>query len=224
MDIATALKSEAHALEGYRKLVTIVRKAEKLVVLLKKHGLAKAGFNPDQSRDEHGRWTDDGAGGARSFIQDAAYQGDFHDAVKEQWANYLSGLGAVVETEIRLSVGEVTARIDILYQFPGSPLLGMEIKTGENPTYTLEQAIVYPHAMMGAGVTSPDAKIIRFRLAPGTLLPPIPILLIRASKPGEAYRFFKLTPEELKKSLPSLRQELSQLSGGEPSGFLRCRS
>lgn len=167
-------------------------------------GLGK--FNP--YHDERGRFTTaDGAQQSASstkeknvrYIQDAAYQGDFHDAVQKQWADYIRGLGYQVTTEAYLSIGGVTARLDILYRLPSGALRGIEIKTGDNPTLTGEQTIVYAHAILGAGVTYTGARGSELGLAPGEALPPIPIAIVYAAGPGVKYQFRNLSPEQLNK-------------------------
>jgi|GEM_PF-1858436 len=163
-------------------------------------------FNP--YHDERGRFTTaDGAqeGNPKDksknqrLVHQAAYQGHFHDAVQEQWATYLRGLGFRVTTEAYLSVGGITARLDILYRLPSGVLMGIEIKTGDDPTFTPEQAIVYSHAILGAGVMYSGARGDEIGLTSGARLPAVPILVIYAPKPGADYRFFVPKPEQLDK-------------------------
>jgi hypothetical protein len=137
------------------------------------------------------------------YIQDAAYQGDFHDAVQKQWADYIRSLGYQVTTEAYLSIGGITARLDILYRLPSGALRGIEIKTGEDPTLTTEQTIVYAHAILGAGVTYTGARGAEAGLIPGAPLPAIPIAVVYAAGPGVQYQFRNLNPESLGKTLSS---------------------
>jgi hypothetical protein len=53
----------------------------------------------------------------------------------------------------------VAARIDILARDPNGVLYGLEVKTGNDPTFTPGQRVVYPHAIGGAGVMSFDPRI-----------------------------------------------------------------
>ncbi len=96
-------------------------------------------------------------------------------------------------------MGAVTARLDILYRVPSGVLLGIEIKTGENPYLSLEQSIVYPHAILGAASYT-GARGAEIGVARDARLPPVPILVIYAEKPGTEYKFLSLTPEQLDKS------------------------
>jgi hypothetical protein len=75
-------------------------------------------------------------------------------------------------------------------------MLGVEIKTGENPDFTLEQKIVYPHVIFGSGVVSPDSKIGDLGWRPNAPLPPIPIYFIYAPGPGLPYQVFGPKPKE----------------------------
>jgi hypothetical protein len=73
-------------------------------------------------------------------------------------------------------------------------LSGIEIKTGSNPDYTPEQKIVYPHAILGFDVTSPDAKISDLGLAPAAPLPPITLYVLYAPGPGLPYVPYLIAP------------------------------
>lgn len=106
---------------------------------------AKAGFNPDQPRDDHGRWTDTGAADA-SFEalldgfdghivpENVAYPGDFHDTVRDYFVKGLRAGGNKVETEVSLvlpGVPPMKARLDILARDPKGQLYGIDIKTAK---------------------------------------------------------------------------------------------
>ncbi|WP_158812517.1 hypothetical protein [Methylocapsa sp. S129] len=206
------LLAEPFSIEPLRELLASLQKARAVVALMPKRYFRKFGFDPAQPRDEDGRWTASGASDGKSLIQDVAYQGDFHDAVKKQWLDYLNKTGGICVDEVRLTLAPVTARLDILCQTAIRGIyVGFEIKTGADPTLTPQQMIVYPHAIGGAGVRSPDAKIGALGLLPDVELPPIPILFIYAEKPGVDYRFFapKLEPLEKKLGVSSGR-ELTQ--------------
>lgn len=171
----------------------------------------KAGFNPDEPRDDHGRWTDAGGTNASigglidnidlgSLLQEIAYPGDYHDVVRDHMVKVFRSVGHVVVTEVSLTLPgtpPITARLDILTRSPNGTLSGVEIKTGENPTYTAEQAIVYPHAIGGAGVVSLDGKISALGLTPGSRLPPFGITELYAPRPGEPLRLRELPADPL---------------------------
>lgn len=168
--------------------------AERLASLLR-----KANFDPEQPRDDHGRWTDTGASvtdlidgiDPDELLQDVAYPGDYHDVVRDHMVEVFRAAGHTVVTEVRLTLPgtpPITARLDILTVSPNGTLSGVEIKTGDNPTYTAEQAIVYPHAIGGAGVFSMDQKIRALGLTPGKPLPPFVITELYAAYPGAKLR------------------------------------
>lgn len=175
---------------------------KRLVALLR-----KTNFDPDQPRDDQGRWTDAGAETALAdlvdeidptLLQDIAYPGDYHDFVRDHMVDVFRAAGHTVVTEVRLTLPgtpPITARIDILTVSPNGTLSGVEIKTGENPTYTAEQAIVYPHAIGGAGVFSIDQKIRSLGLTPGEPLPPFVITELYAAYPGAKLRLRDLPAE-----------------------------
>lgn len=200
----TRLLAQPFSIEPLRELLASLKKARAVIALVPRRHFHKFGFDPSQPRDENGRWTDSGASDNRSLIEDAAYQGDFHDAVKAQWLDYFKSIGRICVDEVRLTLAPVTARLDILCRTEQAGLVGFEIKTGNNPTPTPEQAIVYPHAIGGAGVKSPDAKIGALGVLPNVELPPIPILFIYAEKPGVEYRFSAPKLEPLEKQLRAL--------------------
>ncbi len=171
----------------------------------------KAGFNPDQPRDDHGRWTDTGSFDDTlrglldefedgSLLQDIAYPGDFHDVVRDYFVEGLRKAGHAIETEIGLvlpSVPPVAARIDILARDPNGLLYGLEIKTGYDPTFTPGQRVVYPHAIGGAGVTSYDPRIRSLGLTPGMPLPAFAIRVAYTRGPGERIEIIPLPAEPL---------------------------
>lgn len=170
---------------------------------------AKAGFNPDQPRDDHGRWTDTGAADA-SFEalldgfdghivpENVAYPGDFHDTVRDYFVKGLRAGGNKVETEVSLvlpGVPPMKARLDILARDPKGQLYGIDIKTGQDPTFTPDQQVVYPHAIGGAGVVSLDTKIRNLGLSPGAPLPAFPISVVYARGPGAPLEVIPLPAE-----------------------------
>ena len=146
-----------------------------------------------------GRWGPGGGGAGSGLaaiieeiesdgrLQQVAYQGEFHDKVRDELVRKLREVGNVVETEVKLILPgnpPVAARLDILGRNAKGELLGIEVKTGENPTYATEQMIVYPHAVGGVGVISPDSKVRSLGLEPGKPLPAIEITTLYAQGPG----------------------------------------
>jgi hypothetical protein len=164
-------------------------------------------FNP--YHDERGRFTDAGHAvepGAESSstnasneqrdpvkddprVSDAAYQRLFHDQVVRGELEWYRKAGATCLSETRLTFGGVTARLDILCRTQASMILGVEVKTGDDPKFTEGQLFVYDHTLTGS-VTSPDSKVSMWGLAPNAPLPPFPVLLMLTAGPGYPKRYF----------------------------------
>jgi RHS repeat-associated protein len=126
-----------------------------------------------------------------------AYNGTYHDQAVQSVADYLRRAGLKVETEIPLEMadGSAGARIDLIAQ-KGTVTFGVEVKTGDNPSFTEGQLVVYPHLMMGGSVFSPNERIWTFGFGPGEILPPIPIWLWRQEGPGVTPKFLELDPKK----------------------------
>ncbi len=124
----------------------------------------------------------------------AAYPGDFHDQVEREHLDQLRNAGNICISEVKLTFDDVTARLDILCINRFDILSGIEIKTGLNSDYTEEQKIVYPHAILGFDVMSPDSKISELGLAPGVPLPPITLYVLYAPGPGLPYVPYLIGP------------------------------
>lgn len=75
-------------------------------------------------------------------------------------------------------------------------LIGVDVKTGPSSRLTPEQAYVYLHAMVGAGVVSPDTKINSLGLPAGERLPEFPIIILYAPGPGQPKQFILPTPDQ----------------------------
>lgn len=157
--------------------------------------VVKFNFNPDEPRDSRGRWTNEGGGGSPEItdarISDAAYPGDFHDQVAQDEIEHYRNTGAVCVSELRLALGAVTARVDILCRGKTGLLLGVEVKTGQDPQFTANQNVVYDHAILG-GLTSPDPKITQLGFTPNQPLPPIEMFMLYVAGPGGDKHFYPL--------------------------------
>jgi RHS repeat-associated protein len=134
----------------------------------------------------------------RGEVVTIAYQGVFHDQVVKALADYLRGGGLKVETEVSLEMadGSIGARIDILAQ-AGVELFGVEVKTGENPSFTPQQLVVYPHLMMGESVISTSPEITTFGFQPGQLLPATPVYLMYQQDSSTKPQVFELDPKKM---------------------------
>jgi hypothetical protein len=99
---------------------------------------------------------------------------DYHDEVVAKIARILEAHGCIVVTEIPLvAVNDTFAIADILMMPPTGKLTLIEVKTGQDPKYEESQRVIYPMAMIGDHVFSPDARIAEFGLEPMEPLPPI---------------------------------------------------
>jgi hypothetical protein len=162
-------------------------------------------YSPDQPRvpagngRESGQWVGansvDAATLVRSAqqnandlpISDAAYQGDFHDTVRDHFVDILKKAGhtAIIEVPLTLAgVPPITARLDILSRSPEGAIFGIEVKTGVDPTFTPLQMIVYPHVEAGGLVITLDPRVSALGLTPGVPLPHIDLYVLYASGPG----------------------------------------
>jgi len=92
------------------------------------------------------------------LAEDVAYNGNFHDDVRDQLLKDLIAAGNKCEKEVNLDFNGVEMRADIICRDSAGELGGFEVKTGANPSYTPQQAVVYPHVLTGAGVISNDSK------------------------------------------------------------------
>ncbi len=129
-------------------------------------------------------------------IVDAAYQGDFHDAVRDAFADALTKGGNTVLKEVPITLpGDqpVSAKIDILVRTQVGYVFGIEVKTGNDPTFTYAQSIVYPHVEAGNIVVSDDTRIGAVILTPGVPWPHIDLYVVYASGPGARLDVSRMT-------------------------------
>ena len=179
--------------------------------------LTKGGFNPNEPRDERGRWTDgsaqtsdtagpssdppfpDPAGWDPDDVIDIAYQGKYHDIIVKHLVRHLRGLGCTVVTEVPLTgINGVTARADFLARSAdGSLLVLIDVKTGRNPGLTPSQRSVYPLAAIGGHVTSFDPKVAKLGLIPGRPFPPMRVFTTYKRGPGFPFLTDEVIPEFL---------------------------
>ena len=176
-------------------------------------GLLERDYNPDQPRvpagsgRESGQWVGANTVGAAPAapsasgnanglpILDVAYPGDFHDFLRDAFAEALRKAGNTVLTEVPLTLlGDppVEARIDILLRNAEGVLYGIDVKTGTASRFTPQQQIVYPHVEVGGLVASSDPKISALALTPGIPLPHIELYELYTSGPGAPLKFTPL--------------------------------
>jgi hypothetical protein len=129
-------------------------------------------------------------------VVDAAYQGDFHDTVRDAFADALMKGGNTVLKEVAITLpGDqpMTAKIDILARTQVGYVFGIEVKTGDDPTFTLSQSIVYPHVEAGDIVVSTDKRIGAVILTPGIPWPHVDLFVLYASSPGARLEVSRMT-------------------------------
>jgi hypothetical protein len=78
----------------------------------------------------------------------------------------------------------MTAKIDILARNPTGYVFGIEVKTGDDPTFTDAQRIVYPHVEAGDIVISNDPRLGALMFTPGVPWPHVDLFVLYASGPG----------------------------------------
>ncbi len=80
--------------------------------------------------------TDATSAGNNLPIVDAAYQGEYHDFLRDQYADILRAEGNTVVKEVPLTIASdppITAEIDILFRTLDGVVYGIEVKTGNDP-------------------------------------------------------------------------------------------
>lgn len=113
----------------------------------------------------------------------------YHNQVLRDELQQYRNSGSRCISEVNLTFANVTSRLDILCLTPSDVVQGAEIKTGNDPRLLLAQSFVDTHAILGAGVTSPDVKIGQLGLARNVPLPAIPIWVVWVRAPGEQKRY-----------------------------------
>jgi len=106
----------------------------------------------------------------------AAYNGEYHDQVVRDLANHFKEKGLSVETSVPFTSidGKTTAIADLVVKDPVTGEMHIvEVKTGENPSFTPSQQKNYVLAQIGGHIYSNSEKIRTFGLTPGAPLPPI---------------------------------------------------
>jgi hypothetical protein len=165
--------------------------------------LIKAGFNPDEPRDERGRWTSE-VGSSRTpamlGIDEVAYHGDYHNQLVQEYADITRKSGGVAVTSVPLTtVSGITAVADLVVRPNGaSAPFVIEVKTGANPSFTLNQSYVYALLSVGNHLTSSKQELETLGLTPGVPLPPLKLLVIYTAGPGARldYGWWPPLPEE----------------------------
>jgi hypothetical protein len=109
-------------------------------------------------------------------VTSAAYQGAYHDQLVAQITSGMLGAGVQVVNgpTICLTGASPCARPDIFARDPVSGgLMIIEVKTGENPSFTPGQILVYSHLDSPGSLYSASPQLSAFGISPGQSLPPI---------------------------------------------------
>ena len=144
----------------------------------------KAGYDPAEPRDKYSRWTREGS-------STVAYQGHFHDLVVDDFLEGLKSQGSTVLKNIRiLGLSGAIAIPDGASKPAGNnkPYF-IEMKTGMDPKFTANQKEVYPLICLGGHATSFDTRVSQLGLTAGTPFPPMRILLVTTSGPGQPFGY-----------------------------------
>ncbi|MGP0057834.1 MAG: hypothetical protein ACLPID_00895 [Beijerinckiaceae bacterium] len=121
------------------------------------------------------------AGSENAQIVDVQYRGYYHDQVVNELVDFANAHGAVAIKSVPLiSVIGLTCIADAIIKpiGTGEPYI-LEVKTGDDPTFTFNQALVYPMAVTGPHVTSFKADVSRLGLVPGLPFPRVRTQLIQ---------------------------------------------
>jgi hypothetical protein len=112
---------------------------------------------------------------ATAGIIAVGYQGSYHDQVVAQITNDMLAAGIqVVNSPTICLTGGLCARPDIFAKDPKQGgLMIIEVKTGQNPTFTPGQMAVYPHLDAPGSLYSASPQLSAFGIAPGQSLPAI---------------------------------------------------
>ena len=124
-------------------------------------------------------------GGGDVGVIPAAYQGYYHDEIVELLRQItIAGDGSAVTLAPLTAVDGTTAIADLIVYLPGHGTFVIEVKTGEDPTFTPAQRRIYPMLQVGGHVTLSKDTIAVVGLTPGQPLPPLRILIYWAVAPG----------------------------------------
>jgi hypothetical protein len=163
----------------------------------------KANFNPAELRDVKGKWTRESSRDSSATITDIQYRGVFHDALTKDIINRINAAGGVAIPSVPIiTVTGTLAIADAIVKPLGSaqPYI-LEVKTGNDPTFTFNQAIVYPWAVLGDHVTSFNPDVAKVGLSPGLLFPSLDVLVAYAPGPGQPIKYDVITSKNISRWL-----------------------
>jgi hypothetical protein len=124
---------------------------------------------------------------------------DYHNQVVNEEIDHYEDTGARCVSEVRLTLNGIDSVLDIFCVSTEGAPIGVEVKTGDDPVLSPNQALVYGHAVLGAGVTSADSKLASLGIPISAPLPAFPIFVVWAPSEGRLKRYFKLSPAPMTK-------------------------
>ena len=153
--------------------------------------VAKANFNPAERRDVRGWWSKDESSETNSSVSPVVYRGYYHDVVVDDFLNGLKAVGSTVLKNVPvLGVNGVIAIPDGASNPKASATpYFLEMKTGNDPKFKPNQLLVYRLICLGGHATSVDPRITQLGLIPGVPFPPMRIMLVVTSGPGQPFGF-----------------------------------
>jgi hypothetical protein len=180
--------------------------------------LIKANFNPDEPRIPAGQlgageWTTGseagetaatggrppiiGPGEAQTLFTYIDWKGEYQDKVVKAFTDYLKSEGGNAITLVPFdAINGMTAIADIVASLPGTTAFVLEVKIGENASFTPAQRIVYPMLQVGGHVSSADPRLASVGLTPAVRLPPLDVYVYWVRVPGQRGEVYKLPPPE----------------------------
>lgn len=129
------------------------------------------------------------------------FSNGFHEAVVQHWAAVLRTNGAIVVEHPAIRIvgpnGTVIGYPDLLIRAPGQPPEILEIKTGQDPPLTPNQALYIPMLQLGGHIYSNDPRVSQLGLTPGIPFPPMRAWIIFAAAPGQEYEVKPVPPPKI---------------------------
>jgi len=121
-------------------------------------------------------------------IADVADNTTYHNWLRDEFAALLKKAGNTVLTEVPFILPTTTpveARMDIIFRTIDGKVVALEVKTGDDPTFTPNQLIVYPHLETDGVLITNDPRVLQLGLPLATPLPQIETLILRNLGPNQ---------------------------------------
>ena len=190
--VGLAFETDTAQTDVLRKVVGLLNsgRTAEAIFLLNFTPVKKANFNPAEPRDRIGWWTTQ-ADSATSPITEVQYRGHFHNLVVDDLIRGLNAHGgnAIAHVEVSGINGVVAIPDGASLPSGWKTPYFIEVKTGDDPSFTPNQMQVYPLICMGGHATSFDPRISDIGLKPGAPLPPMDIMVVHTLGPGQPMSF-----------------------------------